>query len=527
MKKKLTTILLALVLLCALCACSLASELNVSVVSPQDENVLHLALTEDILSPDVQVAGCDEIASNIYNRLLRLEENPDASASIAGDLAESYELSYDGRVYTFHLRENVSFHNGESFEADDVLYTIDRMLRPDTGALPNEAATYIYGAYDVMYGEAESVEGSGVIVIDKYTVKIILREPWLPFLASLCTPAWSIYNRDAKAAGAYSIGTGPYIFDEWVAGDYIFLRVNDNYFAERAQTDGVLYRIVPSPEAQLAMFIAGELDIVKVDGNEALINSYLGDSETKDYVIAEKKLNTYFYAMNQNLAPFNDVEVRLGLQKALDRRSILAEAFSSQGLLLNGILPSGIQGYDRSMSRIKLDREAAMELFAKAGYSEGFKLTICQNGIDPKENLINSMVAEQLSACSINVSIKDMKPADFYAAKTGGSLPMHLCHISIDLNEPYLIIGKVFGLNENVRYSLNIADDELLGRIEAAKNIADPAERAGEYAKIETLLVSDDAAVIPLFQVYSYVLLNPRVDNYGAAGDCVASFSLK
>ncbi|HQC36439.1 MAG TPA: hypothetical protein PL035_05115, partial [Bacillota bacterium] len=94
MKKKLTTILLALVLLCALCACSLASELNVSVVSPQDENVLHLALTEDILSPDVQVAGCDEIASNIYNRLLRLEENPDASASIAGDLAESYELSY-------------------------------------------------------------------------------------------------------------------------------------------------------------------------------------------------------------------------------------------------------------------------------------------------------------------------------------------------------------------------------------------------------------------------------------------------
>lgn len=525
--KKILVYILILAMSLGLCGCSLVSEMNQTQVTRESANVLHLALDRDIESPDVQTGGSREVAANIYNRLLKLTDAGDGSVSIEGDLAESWDVSADGTSYTFHLREGVRFHNDEEFEADDVLFTIDRMLNPETGAVANDAALRILGAYDIIYGASDTVEDKGVTITDKYTVVITLSEPWSPFLTAICDVSWSIYNRDAKDTGAYSIGTGPYIFDEWVEDDYIFLRVNDHYFEGKAPINGVLYRVMPLKYEQTTAFFNGEIDIVDVEGETTLVNSCMKDETCRDYLVARKQLNTYFYAMNQNLAPYTERNVRLGLQKAIDRKALLAAAFDDQGTILNGILPTGMLGYNHSIPRIKYNKEDALKLIADAGYTEGFSLIICQTGLDEKESALNALTAEQLSQCGINATVRTMEPAAYYSALTSGNIPMHLCCVTSDFNDPDEIIGKAFGSIENVRYSMNIADRDVITRADNALNIYDLNQRMEEYQAIEEQIVGTDACIIPLFQIYSYLLVNPRVGGFDSSTDCVYGFTLK
>lgn len=526
MKKALVYILI-LAMSLGLCGCSLVSEMNTTQVTRESVNVLHLALDEDIASPDVQAGGSPRIASNIYSRLLKFTDAGDGSVSITGDLAESWDVSSDGLSYTFHLKEGVLFHNDEEFEADDVLFTIDRMLSSDKGTPSNDVVSRILGAYDVIYGASDTVEDKGVSITDKYTVVITLTEPWAPFLSAICDPSWSIYNRDAKETGAYSVGTGPYVFDEWVAGEYVFLRVNDHYFGGKPAIDGVLYRVLPLKSEQLAAFNNGEIDIISVEGEEGLVSTYMNDETCENYLVAKKELNTYFYAMNQNLAPFTERDVRKGLQKALDRKSLLSEAFDGQGTVLNGILPTGMIGYNQTLPRIKTNREEALQLIAGAGYTEGFSLTICQTGLNEKESLLNELAASQLADYGINAVVRTMEPSAYYNALTGGNIPMHLCCVTSTFNDPDEIIGKAFGSIENVRYSMNIGDTDVLRRADSAITISDLDRRMEEYRSIEEQIVDADASIIPLFQIYSYVLVNPRVGEFDSSSDCVCNFSLK
>lgn len=508
----------------AFCGCSLASQADAVKVSQDDNNVIHLALNKDIKSPDVQVSGCSEIAESIYSRLVKISKDSNGNSNLVGDLAESWDISSDGTEYTFHLRENVLFSNGQCLEADDILYTIDRMLNPETNAISNEAAEHIYGAYDVMLGEKSSVENIGVFIIDKFTVKLVLRESWAPFLASLCDTSWSIYNRDAKTAGAYSIGTGPYVFDDWKAGEYVFLTANNDYFGGRPAIDGILYRIIPDFNTQLELFTAGELDIIKVQDPDTA-DLYLNDSECSNYIVAEKQLDIWYYAMNQNIAPFSDNIVRQGLQRSIDRKAILNSVFHNRGQVLNGIIPSGMQGYEQTTARLKYNVSEAVDLFREAGFAEGFNITICQTGTDEAENSINQLVSEQLALCDVVVNVKTMEPSAYYSLLTGGTLPMHLCHIVCDVNEPSILFSA-FTSYGCARSSINCQNEDIVDRCSDAQKISDISARLAEYQNLEEVIIHDDAAIIPLFQLYSYVLINPRIDNFQKGTNSVSELSI-
>ena len=512
-------------MLLTLCGCSLSSQINAVKVEMDDANVLHLALEKDIDSPDVQLSGCTEIADNIYSRLVKITKKGDGSAAITPDIAESWDVSADGKEYTFHLREDVLFSNGQEFEADDVLYTIDRMLDPETGALSNEAAEYILGAYDVMLKDKKSVENIGVYIIDKYTVKIELREAWAPFLASLCQASWSIYNRDAETAGAYCTGTGPYIFDDWKAGEYVFLTVNNDYYGGKAPVDGILYRIIPEFEEQLQLFTTGELDMIKVR-DDAVADLYLNDAECSNYIVANKKADIWYYAMNQNIAPFTEKAVRLGMQRCIDRKAVLTSVFKGKGQVLNGLIPVGMQAYDQTAARIKYNSPEAFELFDEAGFSEGFSVNFCQTGKDETENAINEAVSEQLIAAGISASIKNMDEASYYSQLTGGTLPLHLCHVTCSLNEACELFSA-FTPNGSARSSINCQNSGITKRCSDLMNISEISARIAEYQALEQTIVHEDAAIIPMFQIYSYELINPRVQGYEAGNNSVYGLSIE
>ena len=148
-------------------------------------NVIHIPEKDEFRTVDCQKdTEFYVVPLNIYDRLVECEV-VDGVATIVPSLAESWDISADGLVYTFHLRDDVTFHNGAQFTADDVVFTVERMMDPATSAMNTDFFSMIKGANDMLEGQAEGVEG--VKALDDFTVEITLEVPFAPFLANLAT----------------------------------------------------------------------------------------------------------------------------------------------------------------------------------------------------------------------------------------------------------------------------------------------------------------------------------------------------
>jgi len=177
---------------------------------------------------DPKTADCQKTTEhytlplNVFDRLVEaVTLNPGESRLIPG-LAESWDISDDGKVYTFHLRHGVLFHNDEELTAEDVVYTFDRMLAPETKALSTDILFFVDGAQERLNGQADST--LGLKVLDRYTVQITLKEPYAPFLAVLASPQASIFNKKfTQPLGdrfgltpKTTCGTGPFILKKYI-----------------------------------------------------------------------------------------------------------------------------------------------------------------------------------------------------------------------------------------------------------------------------------------------------------------------
>ena len=200
------------------------STAEVKGVDVDTTGYLVAALNADIQTADVQKTSKDyEVPFNIFDRLVDVEVDADGNSKIVPSLAESWDISDDGLEYTFHLSQGVKFHNGNDFTAEDVAYTFHRMLTVE-GGVNTEFIDQIKGADELLAGETDTLEG--VEVVDDYTIKVTLKEPFAGFLASISSPGVSIYDSEAtEAAGdqfgmdpAVTVGTGPFEFSMRITG---------------------------------------------------------------------------------------------------------------------------------------------------------------------------------------------------------------------------------------------------------------------------------------------------------------------
>ena len=154
---------------------------------------LTIAYNEEPKTSDMQMNTDDYlIPLNVYDRLVECVTTGPGKSSLVPGLATAWKVSANGKVYTFHLRKGVKFHNGEELTAQDVVYTFDRMLDPATKALNTDILDFVLGAKDRMSGKANYTVG--LKALDKYTVQIILEDPFVPFLAIMASPQASILN---------------------------------------------------------------------------------------------------------------------------------------------------------------------------------------------------------------------------------------------------------------------------------------------------------------------------------------------
>ena len=496
------------------------STAEVKGVDVDTTGYLVAALNADIQTADVQKTSKDyEVPFNIFDRLVDVEVGTDGNSKIVPSLAESWDISDDGLEYTFHLRQGVKFHNGNDFTAEDVAYTFHRMLTVE-GGVNTEFIDQIKGADELLAGETDTLEG--VEVVDDYTIKVTLKEPFAGFLASISSPGVSIYDSEAtEAAGdqfgmdpAVTVGTGPFEFSSWSFNNQLVLTRNEDYWKGASGLPGVVIKIIPDTETQSMMFESGELDILDLD--------YAADSADRftetypDQIVQGPRVGIVYFTMNFNKEPFQDVRVRKAVQMSIDRQAILDALYGGRGQVEQGIFPHGLIGFNPDQEEIKYDPEAAKALLAEAGYADGFDMEIAaDSSASDTMTMALEIVSDQLAEVCIRAEIKNYDESTWLETRKSGELGSFMSTWSADYNDPDNFIYTFFGNEEKTRIrSINYPDTEVMERVAKARTIVNEDERLAEYKALEEKLIHEDAAWVPMFSRLHLFAVSKRVQGF-------------
>lgn len=306
------------------------------------------------------------IASNIFNKLVTLDVN----YNVIPDLAESWEVSPDAKVFTFHLRKNVKWHDGVPFTCRDVKYTFEAMQK------------YKGVAYSLL--KLDMLEG--VVCKDDYTAEFRFSDSNAPFLGFL---AWygtfvlpeHIYNKteysdwmDPKIpALSKPVGTGPFKFVEYVQGSHVILEANKDYFAGAPCIDKLVFKIIPDPVAAMQSFLAGEGDVLGVTPPLSEISRI---NSTKGLLVLARPMpSRYFMAFNmvQEKGSITlNRDVRFAIAYAINRTEIVEKAFSGYGFVAKGMyVPAIAWAYNPNAQPPDYNPAKAEEILDKLGYTKG------------------------------------------------------------------------------------------------------------------------------------------------------------
>jgi len=492
-----------------------------AAVAESSDNWLRIFFTDNPETLDVQkTTDSYTIPLNCFDRLVETD-TVDGEAQIVPGLADSWEISEDGLSYTFHLHEGVTFQNGDPLTADDVVYTVNRMMNPATGAKNTDIFDVVVGATAMYNGEAESVEG--VVALDDNTVQFNLESAYAPFLSCLATPGGSIYNRESTEGvddfgenPAVCFGTGPFQVTEWELGSKVTLVANPNYFKGAPQIDGITAFIVPDADTQRMMFEQGEVDVFNFDYAESQLQWFL-DNGYADQIVSGSRAGTYYFMFNTAIEPLNDVNVRKALQMAINRQEILDAIYSGEGKVLSSFIPEGVLSHNPDAPEIPYDPDQARTMLAEAGYEDGFDMEIAVMADSTTSLTVSTILKSYWQAIGVRAEIKQYDESSYYAIRKDGELPSYYNSWSADFNDPDNFLYTFFSKKNTVGRSINYDNGEIMDLLDEARVMVDFDERMAAYQKIDNAVVHEDAITLPLYQRNHLFCLNPRVQGFKVA----------
>ena len=485
-----------------------------------ESGLLRTAVLYDISTMDVAETTDDYmIPMNVFDRLF--ETRPvSGSSEIVKSLVENYSVSDDGRVYDFTLRSGIVFSNGSALTSSDVRYSFERLLKiaKDNTDIPLE----ILGGEDVMNGKADSLEGFRIIDDTRFTVT--LTAPNEGFLAELSAPAMSIVDEQTmeKVKGfgkdpADTIGTGPYIVTEWVSNDHYTLVYNDKYWGTEPSVKKLVVKVIPDATSQNLMFQNGELDIIDLQNLDSSIVASTYKTRPADRIVSTPKVGLTYLIMNENNRYLGDVRVRKAIGMAIDTGQIIQGIFNGDARRENGIIPIGIWAHNDELKGFSYDPEGAKALLKEAGYREGeirFELAM-DSTANTSIQLIYAFVSDQLKAIGIDAKVVSYDHSAWLARRSGGDMDSFVARWAMDYNDPANIMYTFFGSVESTRSrSLNYLDENIIGRVSAARAIVNESERKAEYQALEKKLIEEDAVWIPFCVDLHLWCLGDRVASF-------------
>ncbi len=477
-------------------------------------NALFLADSEpDTLDPAKWSGSADEIVGDLFSGLVRLDTN----LQVVPDLAESWDVSPDGKAYTFRLRRDVVFHSGRPFTANDVQFSWQRALDPAMGS--HTASTYlgdILGAEAFREGDAREIEG--VATLDDYTLTVRLDSPKAYFLAKLAYPtSWIVDRETVDQIEEHPVGTGPFQWLRRTPGREIVLERNPRYHLGPVALPYVVYLI--NPGYPIRLYEGGEIDFTYLPDD--LLDRANDPSDTlygQVYPITD--LCTYYVALDASRPPFDDPAVRRAFALAVDNSRYNEVVYAGLMTPAAGIYPPGLPGFSEEAVGLSFNPEAARQALAGSAYAgpDGLpEILLTDNGagadIDPSTAFLIQSWRETLG---VTVRVEQLESFGYsdqiYSGNHGQIVPWGWC---ADYPDPENFADLLFHSRsrQNIGDYSNPALDRLLDQARSEQEV--PA-RLALYRQAEQLLVDDAAAIFLVQSPTSHILVNPRITGYVA-----------
>ena len=450
------------------------------------------------------------VAQQLFDGLVQFDQ----TLTIAPALAQFWKASRDGLTWTFTLRKGVKFHHGREVTAEDVAYSLTRILDPAVKSGSADLFASIKGAQEFREGKAKQV--SGLTVLDRYTVQVVLTEALVPFVSVLAVGHAKIVPKElveqqGEAFGAHPIGTGPFKFVSWERAKEIVLVANPDYFDGPPKLSRVLYRIFPGEEfdAMYEQFERGNLEDspVPTQGYRRVLTS------AHSVYVKRPMFSVRFYGLNTRIKPLDDRRVRQALIYAIDREALVAEVYRDRYILARGILPPGMMSFDPSLKGYVYDPRRARELLAQAGYPGGRGLPSIPiwSGVKLEKLLQeHEQIKKYLAAVGIQAEFHyETNWPSFSAMLAQGKFPIFLYAWSADVPHPDNFLFKLFysrSPRNFTGYSNQAVDDLLL----QAKRERDLQRQTDLYRQAEQVVL-DDAPIIPVWHYAYERLFQPYV----------------
>jgi oligopeptide transport system substrate-binding protein len=481
------------------------------------ENTLQLAGEEpDTIDPALTENGAGGIVGDIFSGLVAL----DTSLNVRPSLAERWDMTPDGKTYTFHLKANARFQNGRPVTADDVLFSWLRAAGPELqSATAERYLGDIVGLREYHAGTVDSIPG--IRVVDSRTIQVTLRAPVPFFLEKLTYPASWIVDRYNVRLPHWQFnpnGTGPFRMVQRVFQRSLLLEANSEYYDAPPKLQSIVYWITRTEESSL--FTVGKVDRMTV--GPSLLPA-VNDPHDPMFgtAFAERKLCTNFIHFNTALPPFDDPLVRKAFSLSIDR-NIYVEVTAEEGDIAGaGILPPGMTGYSPESAWAAFDPDQAKQLLAQSRYFNGTQpspeiLVALPSEAGEYDPTMEFLVDSWEKALGIHILVEGLPEEEYRERlKNQPAGQMIFAHHCADYPDPENFYNFLFH-GENADLSYGYKNGSMDALLDSAAIEPDWIRRIGLYRQADQILYDDAPVLVLSYPGPSYAVWKTRVMGYVA-----------
>lgn len=446
----------------------------------------------------------------------------DEEGNLIPGQAESWETSEDGLTWTFHLREGLKWSDGTDLTANDFVYTWQRVCDPELAAPYSETVLGMVEGYDAaMEGDPSAL---GVTAVDDLTLEVKLANPctYFGYLAAFATlypvqQATVEANGEAWAVDASTyVSNGPFYITEWVPDSHIIMSKNPNYWnADAIKLDSIKWNLIEDMNAAYSAYQNGDVQFIKSVPTEEIPSL----KENPEFHVA-LNLGTYYVSFNDQIEPFNDVNVRKALSLAVDREYIANTLMQGTYTPAQNFIGPGWKdtdgtdfienGPEDGFLPLNADIEGALAALEEAGYPNGEGLPVLTYSTNDQG--YHKTVAEYLQQAwaeiGITVEVEVVEWSSFTPMRRSGDFQMSRNGWVADHADPINQLELLYSTNGNNDGKYNSADFD--AAIDLSRSTVDPAERSAALHDAEKIMM-EDYACMPLAYYNDFWLQNPQI----------------
>ena len=468
--------------------------------------------------PGVNTTGTSfDVTEQIYDNIVDFERG---GTKVVPGLAEKWDISKDGLVYTFHLRKGVKWHSNKVFtpsrdlNADDILFMFERQWKENDPYFKVTSSNHAYFGDMGMPKLLKSVDK-----VDDLTVKITLNQPEAPFLSNLAMQFAGIQSKEYAIAMLKAgtpekidqdpIGTGPFQMVQYQKDAIVRFKAFPQHYAGKAKIDDLIFSITPDASVRWAKLQKGECHVMPYP-NPADLDAIRKDANVQ--VLEQPGLNIGYLAYNTTKKPFDDVRVRKAVNMSIDKKAIVSAVYLSTGVPATNPIPPGQWSYNKALKDDAFNPTEAKKLLAAAGYPNGFTTDLwampVQRPYNPNAKRIAELMQADLAKVGVKAEIKSFEWGEYRKRMQNGEHQMGMLGWTGDNGDPDNFLNTLLGCSSAKSNGSNVAKfchQPFEDLVQKAKIVSNVAERTKLYEKAQVIFKEQ----APWFTIAHAVQLKP------------------